>query len=229
MQFLSLLYNVVLQFLCNITIYIHYSVFYWKPNCIYNGSTLIFYLSCRFFIFARDHIKTCCHFWNIYFWKFVLYEKYCHLVIMQYFHEDMLICLNFELMFFLLPEKSHGNLKSKLLVLIELFQNDHFLPCDLLGIITYFHVKVPRKFFRCNFCFFVFCFFATLSFFNKIPFAKKTHCTLHFCAFEKIPSFGHQAIMPLKHCICKRNWTFCQLHILMPDIWTNFVNTKSDL
>lgn len=71
---------------------------------------------------------------------------------------------------FLLPEKFHDNLKSKLLVLTEAFQNNHFLPHDLSGISTHFHAKITGKFF-------VVAFLAILSFFTNVQFhfGKKSH------------------------------------------------------
>ena len=51
---------------------------------------------CMLFILAENHVRIFCHYWNIYFWKIVLYEKYWHLVIIKY---STKLCLNFELCF----------------------------------------------------------------------------------------------------------------------------------
>ena len=40
----------------------------------------------------------------------------------------------------------------------------------------------------------------------------------HISAFKKIQSFGHWVILPLKHCVCRKNLNFGQLYLLMPDM-----------
>ena len=94
--------------------------------------------------------------------------------------------------------------ESKLVQVMEVFQNNHFLSSDLLINIVYFYAKMQGKFFWCTFftvLIFLLLFVTTVIqdhteicffFFFQICILERT--------FEKILLFGHQVIMHLKHC-----------------------------
>ena len=131
--------------------------------------------------------------------------------------------LNFEVTFLVLPEKSHEiKIESKLLVVMEFFQNNIFLLCDLLVNITYFYTKTQGNFQCCTF----FQFWAFLLIFITILardhmeiwfYIKYAHLKEHISAFEKILSFGQWVIFPLKHCISGKKLNFSWLYLLIPD------------
>ena len=100
--------------------------------------------------------------------------------------------------------------ESKLVQVMEVFQNNHFLSSDLLINIVYFYAKMQGKFFvqkcKARFCdaqFLQFWFFTIVCYHCD----TRSHVNLllfQICilerTFEKILLFGHQVIMHLKHC-----------------------------
>ena len=102
--------------------------------------------------------------------------------------------------------------ESKLVQVMEVFQNNHFLSSDLLINIVYFYAKMQGKFFvqKCKASFFDahflqfwFFYYCLLPLWYKIT-RKFFFFFFQICilerTFQKILLFGHQVIMHLKHC-----------------------------
>ena len=53
---------------------------------------------------------------------------------------------------------------------------------------------------------------------------KYAYLKEHNSVFEKIKSFGHRVILPLKHCIRRKELNFGQLYLSMPDMAHNNLN-----
>ena len=101
-------------------------------------------------------------------------------------------------------------------MVMEVLQNNHFLSCDLLISITYFCAKMQGNFFWCIFLqFWNFLLFVTILGRDHIEFFQ-IYLKEHISTLEIILSFGHQVILPLKHCIHRKNLNFAQLYLLVP-------------
>ena len=149
--------------------------------------------------------------WNIYSWKFVLYGM--NTVWLSYH-----IPLNYVWTLSLCFCYCQKNLESKVLVVMEVFQSNCFLSCDLLINITYFYAKIQDNFFLYIFLQFraFLLMFVTILAWDHMEiwsYFKYAYFKEHISAFERILSFGHWIILPQKHCICRKNLNFGQLYL----------------
>ena len=106
-----------------------------------------------------------------------------------------------------------------------------YLSCDLLINITHSHIKMQGNFFCSIFLQFWAFYWCLLPFWEEITweswfYFRYTRFKEHISAFEKILSFWHLVILPLKHCICRKKFNFGWLYLLMPDRFKYLKNKK---
>ena len=125
-----------------------------------------------------------------------------------------------------------------MLVVIKVFYNNLFY--DVIFWST-LHISIQK----CK-AFFLLHVFGILTFFNVCYHSwKRSHGNLfyfkyaylkeHISASEKIQSFEHRVILPLKHCIRRKSLNFGQLYLLISwclicrmTTWIKFVSTKEE-
>ena len=111
-----------------------------------------------------------------------------------------------------IARKTTWQLESRLLVVMEVFQNNHFYHLSFNHHYI-FLCKNAQQFLCCMFLqlWAFLLMFVTILARNHMEiscfFFKYTCLKEHISAFEKIQPFGHQVILPLK-CICRKNLNF---------------------
>ena len=134
-----------------------------------------------------------------------------------------------------ITRKIPWQLESKLLVVMEVFQNDHFYNVIFWSTLHISMQKSKAIFFLHIFCVFrAFLLFVTILARDHIElcfYFKNAYLKEHIGAFEKILPFGHRVILPvLSIASVEKIWTLVNYIswclICHMTIWIKFVSTK---